>query len=85
MNFNRNHNGLLDSIKPHINQRTFKSSYRIYIFDIRYQRDHIGAQAIQPNFKFAHGFADNICHALVLTRRIISVNSDGGTMIYIAS
>ena len=43
VNVKRNYNGLLDSAKPYINYRTFKSNYRIYIFDFRYQRDHIGA------------------------------------------
>ena len=50
--FNRNYIGLLDSIKPYINPRTFKSNKEIYIFDTRYRTYHIGAQAIQPNFKF---------------------------------
>ena len=72
VNFNRNYNGLLDSINPYINHKTFKIIYRMYIFYTRYQRYYIGigAQAIQPNFKFK--VADIICHALVLTRRIIS-------------
>ena len=35
--FNRNYNGVLDSIKPYKNQRTFKSNFRIYLFDSRYQ------------------------------------------------
>ena len=34
---NRNYYRALDSIKPHINQRTFKSNFRIYLFDSRYQ------------------------------------------------
>ena len=81
VNFNRNYNGLLDIIKPYINLRSFKSSYRIYIFDTRYQRDHIRAQAKQLNLKFARGVADIICQALVLIRRIIRVNSDGSKMV----
>ena len=31
LNFNRNYNGLLDSIKPHVNHRAFKIYYRVYI------------------------------------------------------
>ena len=50
VNFNRNQSGLLDSIRPYINHRTFKNSYRIHIFNTRYQGDHIGAQAKQLNF-----------------------------------
>ena len=44
------YNGLPHNIKPYINHRTFKSNYRIYVFDTRYQRDHIGPQPIQLNF-----------------------------------
>ena len=77
VNFNRNYNGLLDSIR----HRKLKSNYRIYILETRYQRDHIGAQAIQLYFKFARGVAHIICHALVSARRIIRIHSDGSKMI----
>ena len=50
VSFNQDYNGLPHNIKPYINHRTFKSSYRIYVFDTRYQRDHIGPQPIQLNF-----------------------------------
>ena len=72
-------------MKPYINHRTFKSSYRIYVFDTRCQSDHIGPQPIQLNFKFSAAVADVICHALVLTRKVISVNSDGNKMVDIIS
>ena len=36
----KRYNGLLDSIKPYKNPRTFKSSYKIYIFHTRYQRSY---------------------------------------------
>ena len=39
-------------------------------------KDHMGAQATQLNFKISRGVADIVCHALALTRKIISVNSD---------
>ena len=61
-------NGLPHNIKPYINHRTFKSNYRVYVFDTRYQSDHIGPQPIQLNFKFSAAVADVICHALVLTK-----------------
>ena len=48
VNFNKDYNGLPHNIKPYINQRTFKSSYRLYVLDTRYQNDHIGPQPIQP-------------------------------------
>ena len=47
VNFNKDYNGLPHNIKPYINHRTFKSSYRIYVFDTRFQNDHIGPQPIQ--------------------------------------
>ena len=81
VNFNKDYNGLPHNIKPFINQITFKSYYRIYVFDTRYQSDHIGPQPIQLNFKFSAAVADVICHALVLTRKVISVNSDGNKMV----
>ena len=68
VSFNKYFNGLPHNIKPYLNHRIFKSSYRIYLFDTRYQRDHIGPQPIQINFKFSAAVADVICQALVLTR-----------------
>ena len=46
-----------------------------------YQNDHIGSQPIQLNFKFSSAVAAVICLALVLTRKVISVNSDGNKMV----
>ena len=66
VSFNKDYNGLPHNIKPYINHRTFKSSHKIYVFDTRYQSDHIGPQPIQLNFKFNAVVADVICHALVL-------------------
>ena len=85
VNFNKDYTGLPHGIKPYINNRKFKSSYRIYVFDTRYQNYHIGPQPIQLNFKFSVAVADVICHALVLTRKVISVNSDGNKMVDIVS
>ena len=33
VSFNKDYNGLPHNIKPYINHRTFKSSYRMYVFD----------------------------------------------------
>ena len=33
VSFNKDFNGLPHNIKPYMNHRTFKSSYRIYVFD----------------------------------------------------
>ena len=85
VSFNKDYNGLPNNIKPYINHRTFKSSYRIYVFDTRYQSDYIGPQPIQLNFKFSAAVANVICHALVLTRKVISMNSDGNKMVDIIS
>ena len=83
--FNKDYIWLPHNIKPYINHRTFESIYRIYVFDTRYQSGHIGPQPIQLNFKFSAAVADVICHALVLTRKIFSVNSDGNKMVDIVS
>ena len=85
VSFNKGYNGLPHNIKPYINHRTFKSNYRIYVFDTGYQSDHIGPQPVQFIFKFSAGVADVICHALVLTRKDFSVNSDGNKMVDIIS
>ena len=85
VNFNKDYNGLSHNIKPYIYHRLFKNSYRMYVFDTRYQRDHIGPQPVQLNFKFNAAVADVICHALVLTRKVISVNKDGNKMVDIVS
>ena len=39
VSFNKDYNGLPHNIKPYKNHRTFKSSYRIYLFDIRRAAD----------------------------------------------
>ena len=52
-NFNKDCNGLSHNNKSLINHRTFKSIYRIYVIDTRYQNDHIGPQPIQLNIKFS--------------------------------
>ena len=83
--FNKAYNGLPHNIKPYKNHRLFKISYRIYVFDARYQNNHIGQQAIQPIFGFSAAVADGICQALVLTRKVNSVNSDGNKMVDIIS
>ena len=77
VNLNKDYIGLPHNIEPYINHRTFKSSYRIYVFDTRYQNDHIVPQPIKFNFKFSFAVADVIYHALVVTRKVISFNSDG--------
>ena len=72
-------------IKSYRSHRTFKSIYRIYVIDTRYQNDHIGPQPIQLNFKFSAAAAVVVGHALVLTRKVISDNSDGKKVVDIVS
>ena len=83
--FNKDNNGLPHDVKPYINHRSLKSSYRVYVFDDRYQNDHLGPQPKQPIFKISVAVADVICHSLVLFRKVISVNSDGNKMVDIIS
>ena len=85
VNFIKDYNGLPQNIKPYLNHRTFKSNYRIYVFDTRYQSDHIGPQPIGVYFKFSAAVADVICHALIFTRKVISVNIYGNKMVDIIS
>ena len=85
VSFNKDYIGLPNTITQYKKHRTFKNNYRIYVFDNRYQSDHIGLQPIQLNFKFSAAVADVKCHALVLTRKVISVNSDGNKMVDIVS
>ena len=47
VNFDKDYNGLPHNIKPFKNHKTFKSSYRIYVSDTRYQNYHIGPHPIQ--------------------------------------
>ena len=54
---------IMDYIKPYINHRTFKSGYRKYVIDTRYQNDYIGPQPIELNLKFSAAVADVICQA----------------------
>ena len=81
VNFNIDYSGLPHNSKPNTNHRRFKSSYRIYVFDTRYQNDHRGPQTTQPNFKFSAAVADVIRLGLVLTRKVIRSNSDGNKMV----
>ena len=67
--------GLTD-IKPFKIHRTFKGTYRIYEFDNRYQCGHFSTDTKPLNCKLNATLAEDICNASVLTKIIISVNSD---------
>ena len=63
-------------IKRYIKHKTFRITFRISELDTIYQNDLIGPYPKQLCFKFGAIVAVVICHALVLTRENISVNSD---------
>ena len=75
-------------LQPYISEHDFRSSiddnnigYNIYAFDIPYQKNFESSQPIKVEFKF-----DGVVHAgiygyaLVLTNRLVSINSDGQRM-----
>ena len=74
--FKPSYGGLPNNIKPYKNCRTFKRNYKKCVFDTRYQNDHIEPIPIQTNFELVAAFADVIFHALALTKKIISMNTD---------
>ena len=55
------------------------SECNFYVFDLSKQKDQIASQPIRLELKFnaAFGVADCIAYALVLTRKLISISSDG--------
>ena len=75
-----------DILQPYIPEEDFKSSnaaaydvgYNLYVFDTRYQKKYTASQPIEVEFKFI-GFVPNDVsgYALVLTRRLVSISSDG--------
>ena len=76
-----------DSIlQPYISEQDFRSSnvratdvgYKLYVFDIRYQKNFKNSQPIKVEFEFDGLVPNDINgYALVLTKRLISISSDG--------
>ena len=74
-----------DILIPYISDHDFRSSndgnsigYRLYVFDIRYQKNFESAQPIKVEFKFDGVVPAGIYgYALVLTNKKISISSDG--------
>ena len=72
-------------LQQHISEHDFRSSndgnnigYKIYAFDIRYQKNFGSSRPIKCEFKFDGVVPAGIYgYALVLTNRLISINSDG--------
>ena len=77
-----------DILKPYISEDDFRSSnegsnigYNIYAFDIRYQKNFENAQPVKVEFKISENIKAGIYgHALVLTKRLASISSDGQRM-----
>ena len=74
-----------DVLKPYISDQDFRSSnddndigYKIYVFDIRYQKNLESAQKINVEFKFSENVpAGTYGCALVLRNKLVSISSDG--------
>ena len=73
-------------LQPYISKHEVRSSnngnafgYNSYFFDIRYQKNFINSQSIKVDFQFDDGgIPENLNdYALVLTNKIVSINSDG--------
>ena len=77
-----------DILKPYISEDDFRSSnegnnigYNIYVFDIRYQKNFENSQPVKVEFKFSENIAAGIYgYALVLTKGLASISSDGQRM-----
>ena len=77
-----------DILQPYISEDDFRSSnegnnigYKIYAFDIRYQKNFENAQPVKVEFKFSENIPAGIYgHALVLTNKLISISIDGQRM-----
>ena len=74
-----------DILKSYISDNDFRSTndgknigYNLCVFDIRYQKNFESAQPIEVEFKFDGVIPAGIYgYALVLTKKIISISSDG--------
>ena len=77
-----------DILQPYITEDDFRScnegnnkGYNIYAFDIRYQKKIENAQPVKVEFKFSENIPGGIYgDALVLTKRLASITSDGQRM-----
>ena len=74
---------------PKITFNEFRDNYSLYVVDITAQQDHIAAQTIQLDFKFRAGEdivgQNYLAIALILTKRVIQISSDGKTQFDIVS
>ena len=74
-----------DNLTPYLSDNDFGSSnngddngYNLEVFDIRYQKKLENAQPINADFNFSENVpAEVYGYALVLTKKLVSVSSDG--------
>ena len=77
-----------DILKPYITEHDFRTSnegnnsndigYNLYVFEIRYEKNFESAQPLKVDIKFLENRTAGIYgYALVLTNKIVSINSDG--------
>ena len=74
-----------DIHQSYISDNDFRSSndvndigYKLYLFDIRYQKNLECAQPIKVEFKFSQNIPTGIYgYALLLTNILVSITSDG--------
>ena len=77
-----------DILQPYIPEHDFRSSndgdnigYGLYALDIRYQKNYESSQPIKVEFKFDGVVPASLYgYALVLTKRLVSISSDGQRM-----
>ena len=74
-----------DILNPYISDKDFTLSNRandvgpnLYVFDIRFQKNLESAQPIKVEFEFSEKIPAGIYgYALVLTKKLVSISSDG--------
>ena len=71
-------------MKLFIDINSFRINYNFYVFDTSNQKDHFATQPISVKFKFYDTGAINVmdytASPLVLTKRSVSIGSDGKRM-----
>ena len=75
-----------DILQPYISEEDFRISnvraadvgYRLYVFDIRYQKNYTASQPIEVEFKFDGVVPDNVNgYASVLTNKLVYLRNGG--------
>ena len=77
-----------DILQPYISKDDFRSDnngnnigYNIHVFDIRYQKKYQSGQSVKIEFKLDKIIPAGVYgYALVLTNRLVNINSDGQRM-----